>query len=314
MDLNKIDTIVLSGGGIKGVCYIGFFKSLFQYIDIKQIKHFVGTSVGAMFSLCLTLNYSLDEITKILFKYDFNKVIPEMNLDELLLNYGLSDGSDMRNLMLELLEYKLGDNNLNITFLELYERTNIKLTMTVTNFTTQEIEYWNHEQTPNNLVIDGIMATTRVPLFFTPLHVNNNYYLDGGIINNYPIEIISIDKIDSFIGVCLTSKKDIEEIKKLFDNNNKYDKIIMYIIDILMLTYDSKLITIDKKYMDRTLRLQSTFANFLDVNISDECKNIMIDNAYNATQLFISKFIIQKPDINVINVINIINVTDDIAS
>jgi hypothetical protein len=57
-----------------------------------------------------------------------------------------------------------------------------------------------------------------------------------------------------------------------------------------MMTYDSKLITIDKKYMERTLQFQTSFSNFLDVNLSDEIKNNMIDNALNNTNIFLTKF------------------------
>jgi len=291
MDISKINTVVLSGGGTKAISYVGFFTSLFKHIDKEQIKHYICVSAGAMFSLCLVLDYSVDDIKKILFKYDFNKVIPTLNnLDELFLNYGLSNGNEMKKLMEDIIEYKLGTDNISITFSDLYKINNIKLTMVVTNFTSQSVEYWNYDTTPNNRVLDGILATTRVPIFFTPLNINNNYYLDGGIINNYPIDYVSMNDIDTVIGVCLTSRKDMDDIKKLFDMDNKYDKIITYIIDVLMLTYDSKLITIDKKYIDRTLQFQSSYINFLDVNLSDEIKNQMIDNALKQTDIFLDKF------------------------
>ena len=220
MDLSKINTVIASGGGIRSFCFIGFFKSFLQLIDIKQIKHFVGTSAGALFSLCIVLGYSLDEITKILFKYDFNKIIPSFSnsIDELFLNYGLSDGAEMKKFIYDLIEYKIGKDKLDITFLELYELTGLKLTITVTNFTLQTVEYWNYENTPSNLIIDGIMATVRVPLVFTPLEINNMHYLDGGLVNNYPIDFIPLEEIDTVIGVCLTSKKNTDEIKSLFKN------------------------------------------------------------------------------------------------
>jgi len=310
MDISKINTIVLSGGGTKGISYVGFFTSLFKHINRKQIKHYIGVSAGAMFSLCLVLDYTVDEIKQILFKYDFNKVIPDLtNLDELFLNYGLSDGSEMKKLMIDIIEYKIGTDNINITFKDLYDKTNIKLTMCVTNFTSQTVEYWNYQNTPEHSVLDGILATTRVPLFFTPLHINNNYYLDGAIINNYPIDYIPIEDVECVIGVCLTSRKDIDQIKTLFDKDNKYDRIITYVIDILMLTYDSKLITINKKYMDRTIQFQTAFSNFLDVNLSDNVKNKMIENALLNTDLFLQKFVVSDGTF----IEKIVNNIDDIS-
>ena len=307
MDISKINTIVLSGGGTKGISYVGFFNSLFKHINKEQIKHYIGVSAGAMFALCIVLNYTIDDIKKILFKYDFNKVIPDLNnIDNLFLNYGLSDGSEMKKLITDIIEYKIGIDNINITFKELYEKTKIQLTMVVTNFTLQVVEYWNHVNTPDFSVLDGILATTRVPLFFTPLNINNNHYLDGGIINNYPIDFIPIENVECVIGVCLTSRKDIENVKNLFDKDNKYDKIITYIIDVLMLTYDSKLITINQKYIERTLQFQTSFSNFLDVNLSECVKNKMIEDAVSNTEIFLQKF--SKPIINSI----IDNIIDNI--
>ena len=295
MDINKINTIVLSGGGIKGICYIGAFKSIFDNVDKEQIKHYICTSAGAMFSLCLILDYNLDEIKQILIKYDFNKIVPDFsNIDDLFFNYGISDGNELRQFISEIIEYKLSKDNLNMTFLDLYNKTNIKFTITTTNFTKQTVEYWNYETTPNKIIIDGIMATTCVPLFFKPLNIENDYYLDGSIINNYPIDYIPIENIESVIGICLTSKKDLDEIKMLFNTDNKYDKIITYMYDILMLTYTSKLMTIDKRYLDRTIRLESLFTDFLDVNISPEYKNKMIDYAFEKTNLFFENFINSK--------------------
>jgi len=288
MDISKVNTLCFSGGGIKAICLIGFFKSMYNYIDINQIKHYIGTSAGAIISLCMNIGYSIDEITTILLKYDFNKLFPSLEtetLDDLLLNFGLSDGNEIKKFIVDLIEYKF-NNKSNITFLELYELTNIKLTVATTNFTSQTIEYWNYINTPNNLIVDGMMATSRVPFVYTPLKINGNYYLDGGLINNYPIEIIPTHEIDTVIGICLTTTKNTDDIKNLFDMNNKYDKIISYMIDILMIAFNSKLLATNKLYMDRTIMLENKFANFLDIDVSDDIKNSMINTSFDITNDF----------------------------
>ena len=54
MNKDKIDTLILSGGGPSGIAYIGIFKALFEKGILKQglsgIKEIITTSVGILFS------------------------------------------------------------------------------------------------------------------------------------------------------------------------------------------------------------------------------------------------------------------------
>lgn len=285
MDLNKINTIVLSGGGIKGISFIGFFKALEEFIDINNISKYIGCSAGGIFCLTIVLGYKIEDITNIMFKYNFDKFIPEIDIEELLNDYGLSDGNELKKFIVQIIEYKTGKND--VTFLELYELTKKELTLVVTNFTQLKVEYWNHINTPNNSVLDGIMATSRVPLFFKPYKIGNDFYLDGGIINNYPVNIIENENIDSFIGANLCNKKELEEIKELFSDNDKYDKIINFILNLLFLAYDKNAL-ISKQYLDRTVTLSNKLANFLDFKIDNNIKNDMINFSYDITKKFIN--------------------------
>lgn len=289
MDFSKIDTIVFSGGGIKGISYIGFMTALLEKINISQIKHYIGASAGGIFCYFLVLGYTLDEIKKILYNYDFANIFlhtdqQELLLDNLVCNLGYFDGNLLKNFFIELLEVKFDRKD--ITFIELYELTNIKLTLAVTNFTTQSLEYWNYISVPNISVIDGILSSSRVPLFFCPITINGNIYLDGGIINNYPINYIDIENINTVIGACITSKKEINEITELFNKNNSpsFENLINYFFGLLILTFQSKITIMDKAYLKRTVQLQNRYANFLDFNISDEIKDIMITSAYEKTK------------------------------
>jgi hypothetical protein len=136
------------------------------------------------------------------------------------------------------------------------------------------------------------MATSRVPLFFKPYKIGDDFYLDGGVINNYPVNIIDNENIESFIGANLCNKKELEEIKELFADNDKYDKIIKYILNLLFLAFDKNAL-ISKQYMDRTVMLSNKLADFLDFKIDNNIKNDMIDFSYNITK----KFIIDNYDI-----------------
>ena len=46
--MNKINTLVLEGGGIYGIAYIGALKELQSKLDFDKIEYFCGTSVGSL--------------------------------------------------------------------------------------------------------------------------------------------------------------------------------------------------------------------------------------------------------------------------
>ena len=287
MDLSKIDTIVLSSGGIKGMYFLGFLKALFEHIDRNNIKHYISCSVGVIFSFVLIIGYTLDEIENILLNYDLNKLVPKINLDNLLLDLGLTDGEAFIEFFEDLFEYK--SINKNITFKELYDITKIKFTITVTNFSKQSVEYWNFENTPDLTILQGLLASSRVPIYFKPLKVNNDYYIDGCIINGYPIDIIPIENVNNVIGACITNSNKIDEIKNLFISNDKYDKIIEYISLIISLFFYNKLQVLNKKYINRTVQFIDLYGDCMNLTIDNSSKQFLINSSYLLTHIHIIK-------------------------
>jgi predicted acylesterase/phospholipase RssA len=303
MDLSKIDTIVLSSGGVKGICYIGFFKYLFQHIDPIQIKHYIGTSAGCIMSLLLVLGYNLDEITKILFKYDMNNIIPSIDIfdfkDILLEQLGFSDGNGIKIFIEDIINYKF-ENKTDITFLELFESTNIKFTVVVTNFSQYKVEYWNHETNPSIKIVDAILATSRIPPMFTPLKVNDDLYLDGAIINSYPIDIIPMSEIDRVIGCCLSTNKDIGKYNNLLKIDETYDKLIGYFLQVIALIIYNKNLSLNEKYVERTITFEVE-VNVFDGTLSNECKQQLLDKSYDITDQFFKSKLVMDLDEETIN-------------
>jgi hypothetical protein len=86
------------------------------------------------------------------------------------------------------------------------------------------------------------------------------------------------------IGACLTSKKEAAEIKELFGTNSPFEKLLYYILNLFLFTFQSKITLLDPCYMNRTIKLQNKFANFLDLNITNDIKDAMITSAYDTTK------------------------------
>ena len=77
--------IVLSGGGIRGVAYVGVFMELEKHGFLKNIKEVLGVSCGAMFGFAHILGYSTSEMFSLASSLDFSLL---QNIDpDVALNY-----------------------------------------------------------------------------------------------------------------------------------------------------------------------------------------------------------------------------------
>jgi|APSaa5957512535_1039671.scaffolds.fasta_scaffold37787_2 predicted acylesterase/phospholipase RssA len=194
------DTLCLSGGGINGFSIIGGLKYLSDknILVLEKIKKFIGTSAGSIICLFIVIGYDCDTIIKILYQLDLDKIKFDFNLHYLLENYGLDNGAKIITIIQTLIYNKL--KLYDITFNELYKRTNKTLKIIVVNYTTREEKVLSHLTTPEMSIILAIRMSISVPFVFTPVKYKNNLYIDGGMSNNFGLEYCELDKT---IGICL---------------------------------------------------------------------------------------------------------------
>jgi NTE family protein len=86
----EIDTICMSGGGIKGFSFIGVLDYLnnINYLDINKINNIVGTSAGSILVLLLALGYNMLDLGDFFIGFDFNKLNLDITVDNVFFNYG----------------------------------------------------------------------------------------------------------------------------------------------------------------------------------------------------------------------------------
>ena len=77
MSTHKIKHLVLSGGGLLGISYIGLFKYFEEHKTLSNIKSITGCSAGAIFGSLLSIGYTykeLDIIVKSMIFKDYLKI------------------------------------------------------------------------------------------------------------------------------------------------------------------------------------------------------------------------------------------------
>jgi predicted acylesterase/phospholipase RssA len=66
-------------------------------------------------------------------------------------------------------------------------QTEKTLVITGTNITKRKIVYFNHQSHPNVKIIDAIQASINIPYYFTKYNIDGDYYIDGGVLDNFPL-------------------------------------------------------------------------------------------------------------------------------
>ena len=192
--------LVLSGGGIKGLCYISLIKILEEKNIKKDIKNYGGCSVGIFFCFLLCLDYKYEDIKNILLGDVLNKIY-KIDILNFFQNNSVCSPDILREILEILLYNKLKIKKINLE--ELYYTTNKTLNIVVTNISNGTEEIFNKDNTPKYNVIDCIIASCSIPGLYPPIKLNNNYYIDGFLVNNYPIDIFK-DDLENTIGVKIT--------------------------------------------------------------------------------------------------------------
>lgn len=182
------DTLCLSGGSDRGIAFLGVLDYLQEnhQFNINDINSFIGTSVGSIIMFLINIGYTIYEIGEFIICFDVSKLQTDVSVENLLVHFGLNDGTNFVYLLQCFLNNKHNIND--ITFIEMYKMTKKKLTIIGTNYTKGVEVAFNHINTPNMSVITAIRISISIPLVFTPVLYNDEYYIDGGIVNNLPIK------------------------------------------------------------------------------------------------------------------------------
>ncbi|MBE0392908.1 patatin-like phospholipase family protein [Flavobacterium sp. PL002] len=180
--------IVLSGGGARGMAHLGILKALEEFGI--EFSHISGTSAGAIAGAFYAANYSVDEIVTILKK---SQIFNFSNF--LIKRQGLFAMRGFQGIYNEFLPTNT------------FEDLKIPLYVAATDILKGELVYFS-----SGNLSQALMASSCIPLVFQPIQYNDSLYVDGGVMNNFPIEPL-IGQCDVIIGSYVNSiKKEVDQV------------------------------------------------------------------------------------------------------
>ena len=264
----SIKHLCVGYGGIKGISYLGCLNYLHKNGLLNNIETYSGSSIGALIITFISIGYTPDELFKI-FCIDLKK-FTKLKLKNIISDYGANNCNDIDRLLRILINKKYNEN---ITFKNLHEKTNKKITISGTNLNTCSGEIYNFEVTPDMKIIDALNITYRIPFIFEPCIYQDKYYVDGAILEPLPLEM----DIEDDSGLCIYSKLCNNNINNIYDythsvlfclfnnninttiNNNNHYKYFNMCIDV-----NSFEISLDQKkefYLDGYNKMKEYYLN-----------------------------------------------------
>ncbi len=284
LSLGQKVAVVLSGGGAKGIAHVGVIKALEEH-NIP-IDYVVGTSMGAIVAGCYAAGYSAKQIEAIMLSPQFQRWV---NGDfEAGYNYFL---------------YKDKSNSSFVTIkLSLDSTFNASFNSSIANDITLNFalpEYLSKASSiagnnfdslfiPARIIAADVFTQTEVilkktslplalrtslsvPFFYKPIKIDDKYLFDGGIYNNFPVDV-AIDEFapEVIIGANVSSK--------IF-NNYPYgedDKLINNSLVYMMLDKSDP-----ERIPESGIYIEPDLTNYTAFDF-DKAK-MLIDSGYNAT-------------------------------
>lgn len=238
-----------------GGCILGVFRYLYIENKIKNIKYISGNSIGSLFALAFILKIPLDEL-EIIFK-DTHKnrefIINKNNLGNLFINNGIIDF----NIFIKPIQKYLKDNyDLDdITFKEISKKFGINLYISTTNVNRQINKIFSIDNTPDISVFKAVTASITLPYIGIPVIIDNEYYIDGYLTNNFPIEVFKNVNKDNIFGIVINIETN--------NSDNNINK------ELTFLDYNKKLLDL--------LIINTTKLAFINL-INKEYANILLIN------------------------------------
>ena len=201
--------LVLSGGGAKGLAHIGVLKVI-DSLGVK-VDYVAGTSMGSIIGALYASGYSGKQLDSIFQNVDFDTIIND-DLPRSSTAFSERDNMEKYAVKLPFKNFKIklpsalsrGHNTYSL-LLKLLIHVN-----TINDFSKLPIPFFciaTNIENGKQVVLDrgnltqSIMASGALPSLFQPVTINDEILIDGGVVNNYPIDELRAKGMDVIIGV-----------------------------------------------------------------------------------------------------------------
>jgi len=176
--------LCLSGGGARGAAHVGVIRALQENnIEIHAVS---GTSAGALVGAVYCAGNSVEKMTQFLKEGSIYKTI----------KFGIPDRGlgDLKFLKKVLPKYIKKDS---------FEGLEKTLFVTTTNLNRGKKQVFQSGE-----LINPVIASSAVPVAFSPVTIDGEVHADGGTMDNFPVDPL-LETCDLLIGINLLPQLEV---------------------------------------------------------------------------------------------------------
>lgn len=222
--------VVLGGGGAKGASHIGVLKYL-EEMGIP-VDYVAGTSMGSIIGGLYALGYSPDELTKLIASMNWSEYIGN-KIDRSSMSLETRKRSSTTQLSIPFSLESLFDKDPNTSLINNLPSAYVNNSSLVNLFNDLCIGY-QEEMDFNDLPIPfaciatdiatgeevvmrsgsmptAMRASMAIPGVFSPVTIGDKVLVDGGLVNNFPADVLKKMGATIIIGVEVTNEKKITQ-------------------------------------------------------------------------------------------------------
>jgi predicted acylesterase/phospholipase RssA len=203
--ISYYDTLVLSGASTKGLVTLGAVQYAYDNFLLKNIQTYIGTSSGAMICYLLAINYSPVDIMVYISTNQLMEKMQHFNIVAMIQGRGAISFNNIQEQLEKMSISKLGYLPTLNDLKEKYGKTLICVTH---NLTQDRTEYLSWETHPNLPCITALRMSANLPLIFENYKYGECLYVDGGISDNFAIDI-GEKKGEKILGIYLSTKDNV---------------------------------------------------------------------------------------------------------
>lgn len=271
------DTLVLSGGGTAGIKILGSLQKLYECGKLEGIANYFGTSIGAAIILLLVIGYTPIECLSYICSNELMKKFVDVRFDinRLLGGQELASFEIVKRELIGMISSKSVSPD--TTLKQLYTQTGKSLNIFAYNISDCILENFNHVTHPDLKCIDAVEMSCCVPLVFKKTLYIDKYYIDGGVVCNFPIE--HARKISSRI-LGINIQKDVERLR--IDNIST----VKYILHLLNIYINQTTGYIPREGED-VIQIRYSDINFMDFNLDTKTLLNIFSSGYRLTSSYV---------------------------
>jgi NTE family protein len=184
-----IKHLVLPGGGAASVRLLGALKRLHEngIWNENEIETIHSVSAGTLLSVLIALKFDMQTIVDYIIGRPWDNVfqISLTNIFDVFTKKGFF-GTEMIVTFMEPF-FNTKDISLEITMQQFFELTGVKLFFYTVEVNSFKLITVSHETFPDLPILEAIHMSAAYPVLLSPVMIDGNCYIDGGIITNYPI-------------------------------------------------------------------------------------------------------------------------------